>query len=102
MENMTDFFEITEAEKLPAEDSTEELLAENIRRKREGRLEDTAAVQGIVCLIAVIGLVLLNIWQPDMAEKLFDTVKGFSVSETALFDNPIDMIIELAEKLCQK
>ena len=96
------FEENTVSKELPPDDSTEELKEENFRRKKEGKLEDVAAVQAAVCLIFSIGIVLLNIWKPTMAGELFDMVKGFSVSETPLFENPIDTLIEFISELCQK
>lgn len=85
-------------ESMPAEDTTEYLETEEKRRKREGFLEDIPAMQGILCLILAVGLILLNIRFPDMAEELFSMVKDFSSSEQELFENPI----ELLEKLCRK
>lgn len=96
------FEENIAAEVLPPEDSTEELKEENFRRKKEGRLEDTAAVQAAVCLIISIGTVLLNVWKPTVAEELFDMVKGFSTSETPLFENPINTLMEFISELCRK
>lgn len=94
--------ESTVLEELPPEDNTEELREENFRRKKEGRLEDTAAVQAAICLILSIGIVLLNVWKPDMAGELFNMVKGLSVSEKPLFENPINTLIEFISELCQK
>lgn len=85
-------------ESMPVEDTTEYLEAEEIRRGREGLLEDIPAMQGILCLILSVGLILLNIRFPDMAEELFSMVKDFSSSEQELFENPI----ELLEKLCRR
>lgn len=83
---------------MPEEDTTEYLETEEKRRKREGLLEDIPAMQGILCLILAVGLILLNIRFPDMAEELFSMVKDFSSSEQELFENPI----ELLEELCRK
>ncbi|MBO5163089.1 MAG: hypothetical protein J6B75_01400 [Ruminococcus sp.] len=90
------------SEELHPEDSTENLREENFRRKKEGRLEDTAAVQAAVCLILSIGIVLLNVWKPDMAGDLFNMVKSLSVSEKPLFENPINTLIEFISELCRK
>lgn len=94
--------ENTISEELPSEDSTEELKEENYRRKKEGRLEVTAAVQAAICLIFSIGIVILNIRNPNIAGELFNMVKNHSISETALFENPINTIIEFISELCQK
>ncbi len=83
---------------MPDKDTTEYLETEEKRRRREGLLEDIPAMQGILCLLLAVGLILLNIRFPDMAEELFLMVKDFSSSENELFENPI----ELLEELCRK
>ncbi|MDE6775047.1 MAG: hypothetical protein K2J37_01885, partial [Ruminococcus sp.] len=55
---------------------------------------DIGAFQGILCLAAAVGLVILNITNPDMAEKLFVMLKSFSGSDSGIISNPIDIIIE--------
>ncbi|MBQ3139875.1 MAG: hypothetical protein IJB68_10295 [Ruminococcus sp.] len=83
---------------MPDKDTTEYLETEEKRRRREGLLEDIPAMQGILCLLLAVGLILMNIRFPDMAEELFLMVKDFSSSENELFENPI----ELLEELCRK
>lgn len=83
---------------MPDKDTTGYLETEEKRRRREGLLEDIPAMQGILCLLLAVGLILLNIRFPDMAEELFFMVKDFSSSENELFENPI----ELLEELCRK
>lgn len=83
---------------MPDKDTTEYLETEEKRRRHEGLLEDIPAMQGILCLLLAVGLILLNIRFPDMAEELFLMVKDFSSSENELFENPI----ELLEELCRK
>lgn len=83
---------------MPDKDTTEYLETEEKRRRREGLLEDIPAMQGVLCLLLAVGLILLNIRFPDMAEELFLMVKDFSSSENELFENPI----ELLEELCRK
>ncbi|MBR3901336.1 MAG: hypothetical protein IKJ60_07290 [Ruminococcus sp.] len=83
---------------MPDKDTTEYLETEEKRRRREGLLEDIPAMQGVLCLLLAVGLILLNIRFPDIAEELFLMVKDFSSSENELFENPI----ELLEELCRK
>ena len=83
---------------MPDKDTTEYLETEEKRRRREGLLEDIPAMQGILCLLLAVGLILLNIRFPDMAEELFLMVKDYSSSENEFFENPI----ELLEELCRK
>lgn len=91
-----------ERETISPEDMTSELYAERSRCRREGKLEDTAAVQGIICLVAAIALVILNFRMPDKAEEIFVRLKESSQAEYELFENPIDTIWEFVDKLCQK
>lgn len=87
---------------LDAEDDTSELRAERVCRKKEGGFDDISAFQAGLCIIMTIGLILLNLKFPDMAEGFFDIVKGLSASENEIFQNPIDVIIGFINELCQK
>ncbi len=102
MEKIDVYYEPEIAELLPQEDSTEYLEAEKIRQKKEGQLEDVPAMQGILCLILAIGMVVLNIFYPDIAEDLFAMTKEFSISEKEIFTNPIIIITEFISEICQK
>ncbi len=94
---------IIEAEdEMELEDTTEYLEAEEKRRKREGQLEDVPAMQGVICIVLAVGLVLLNFKFPEMAEEIFHTIKENSLSEKAIIGNPIDALIEFIEKICRK
>lgn len=83
------------SDEIPAADDAEELENEQMRRQREGGLEDIGAFQGILCLAAAVGLVVLNIAKPDMAEEFFIMLKSFAGSSNEIISNPIDIIIEL-------
>lgn len=82
-----------ETEQIPYDDDTEYLEIDNIRRKKEGKADDSASMQTALCMIIAIGLIILNIFKPDIAEDLLLYVKKFSESTEELFKNPIDIII---------
>ncbi len=87
---------------LPKDDSTEYLENEEKRERCEGKAEDIPAFQGILCIILAVGMILLNMRQPDMAEELYSMIKTFSSSEQELFENPIYNIGGFIEDLCRK
>lgn len=87
---------------LDAEDDTSVLNAEKLRRKREGGFDDISAFQACMCIIIATGLILLNLKFPDMAEEFFGMVKGLSMSDNEIFQNPIDLIMGCINELCQK
>lgn len=99
MEEIDVYYEPEITEELPDEDSTEFLESEKKRRKKEGQLEDIPAMQGVLCLILAVGMVVLNMFYPDTAEELFGLIKEYSQSERELFDNPINVVIEY---ICRK
>ncbi len=87
---------------LPEEDTTEYLEREKQRERREGKAEDIPAFQGILCILLAVGLILLNLRLPDMAEELYSMIKAFSSSEQEIFENPIYSIGGFIEDLCRK
>ncbi|MBR6580201.1 MAG: hypothetical protein IKK66_02785 [Ruminococcus sp.] len=97
MEKIDVYYEPEINDELPQEDSTEYLEYEKIRTKKEGQLEDIPAMQGILCLILAVGMVVLNMFYPDTAEDLFGMIKGYSASEEEILENPINYLIEYAE-----
>ena len=97
MEKIDVYYEPEITEELPREDTTEYLETERIRRKKEGQLEDIPAMQGVICLLLAVGMIVLNIIYPETAEELFLKVKGYSASETEIIENPINYLIEYAE-----
>lgn len=99
MEKIDVYYEPEITEELPQEDSTEYLESEKIRRKKEGQLEDIPAMQGILCLILAVGMIVLNTFYPETAEELFGMIKGYSMSEREIFENPINILFEY---ICQK
>lgn len=85
--------EDTETEQIPDDDNAEYLEIDGIRRKKEGRADDSVSMQTALCMIMATGLIVLNIFKPDMAEELILYLKKFSESTKELFHNPIDVII---------
>lgn len=91
--DIQDDTEETEEQQLPVVDNTEYLEIDNIRRKKEGKADDSASMQTALCMIIAIGLIILNVFKPDIAEDLLLYLKKFSESSKELFRNPIDIII---------
>lgn len=89
-------------EEIEPQDSIEYLEAEEKRQKREGQLEDIPAMQGVICVILAVGLILLNLKFPEMAEEIFRTIKDNTLSEKSVISNPIDALIGFIEEICQK
>ncbi|MBR5514321.1 MAG: hypothetical protein IKV85_10130 [Ruminococcus sp.] len=87
---------------LPEQDTTEYLQKEEQRAGREGKSEDIPAFQGILCIILAVGMIMLNLRQPDMTEELYYMIKTFSSSEQELFENPLYYIGGFIENLCRK
>lgn len=81
------------AEELPVEDDTELLATETKRRRKEGRADDSAAMQAAVCLILAIALVVLNTAYPDTAGELFSRVRELSADTAEIIPDPIELIV---------
>ncbi|MCM1133768.1 MAG: hypothetical protein NC340_09890 [Ruminococcus flavefaciens] len=81
-----------EADVIPEEDNAELLEIDNIRRKKEGRADDSATMQMALCMIIAVGLIILNIFNPDTAEALFLKLRDISGNGVEIIPNPIDMI----------
>lgn len=88
-------------ENLPNEDNTEFLVQEEKICRKNGKIEDIPAFQGIICLILAAAMILLNIKMPDMAEELYTLVKKYSYSEQEIFENPINIITELIKSYAE-
>lgn len=102
MEKIDVYYEPEISEELPQEDSTEYLETERVRTEKEGQIEDIPAMQGILCLILAVAMIVLNVFYPDTAEGLFKMVRRFSASEKELFGNPINIIMEFISEICRK
>ena len=87
-----------EAAVLPAEDDTEQLAQEEKRRRKEGKADDIIAMQAAVCMLIAAGLIITNIFRPDISGELFDRLRGLTGSENELFPNPIGLIMQLFGK----
>lgn len=92
--------EITdETAEIPEEDNTELLEIDNIRRKKEGRADDSATMQMALCMIIAVGLVILNIFRPDTAEALFSKLRELSENSSEIIRNPIDIITDYIKNI---
>lgn len=77
-------------EKIPEEDSTQELLAEYQSRWR-GRSDDAPAMQLAVCAVIAAAVFLLNTAFPGTAAEIFRMIRDFSGDTAELFPNPAEL-----------
>lgn len=84
---------------IPEEDNTELLEIDNIMRKKEGRADDSAAMQTALCMIIAVGFIILNIFKPDMAEALFSRLRELSSNGNEVIPNPIDIISDYIKNI---
>ena len=78
-------------EKIPEEDSTQELLAE-YRSRYRGRSDDAPAMQLAVCAVIAAAVFLLNTALPGSAEEIFRMIKELSAGTAELFKNPAELL----------
>lgn len=84
---------------IPEEDNTELLEIDNIMQKKEGRADDSAAMQTALCMIIAVGFIILNIFKPDMAEALFSRLRELSSNGNEVIPNPIDIISDYIKNI---
>ncbi|MDE6788535.1 MAG: hypothetical protein K2J47_04355 [Ruminococcus sp.] len=84
---------------IPEEDNTELLEIDNIMRKKEGRADDSTAMQTVLCMIIAVGFIILNIFKPDMAEALFLRLRELSSNGNEVIPNPIDIISDYIKNI---
>lgn len=93
-ETVIDEVQEEEAEVIPEEDNAELLEIDSTRRKKEGRADDSVTMQTALCMIIAVGLIILNIFQPDTADDLFSSIKERAFRESEIISNPIDIIAD--------
>lgn len=84
--------ETVSAKEIPEDDNAELLEIDSIRRRKEGRADDSVTMQTALCMIIAVGLIILNIFRPDTAETLFSRLKELSSGANEVIPNPIDII----------
>ena len=84
---------------IPEEDNTELLEIDNSMRKKEGRADDSTAMQTALCMIIAVGFIILNIFKPDMAEALFSRLRELSSNGNEVIPNPIDIISDYIKNI---
>lgn len=82
----------------PAEDDTAQLAAEREHRRREGGADDIIAVQAALCMLIAAGLIMTNIFRPDISGELFSRIKELTDSSHELFVNPIELLLSYIGK----
>ncbi len=84
--------EAVATEEIPENDNAELLEIDSIRRRKEGRADDSVTMQTALCMIIAVGLIIFNIFSPDTAEALFSRLKELSSGTNEVIPNPIDII----------
>ena len=62
-------------------------------RRREGGADDIIAVQAALCMLIAAGLIMTNIFRPDISGELFSRIKELTDSSHELFVNPIELLL---------
>lgn len=91
--------EIVQEEVLPEEEDTDMLHAGAERRRKEGRADDSAAMQAAVCVILAISFILLNMTYPDTAGELISRLRQLSQDPGEIISNPIDLLLSWINSL---
>ena len=81
------------------EQETEELTDEQVLPElyddtREDGGSDAAAMQAVVCILLIVGLVAAEILYPALGEDLLSIIRGLTESSHELIPNPIDWLME--------
>ena len=83
-----------ETEEIPESDNAELLEIDSIRRRKEGKADDAVTMQTALCMVIAVGLIILNIFKPYIAEGIFSHLKEISADTSRIIPNPIDIIAE--------
>lgn len=86
-------------EVLPEEEDTDMLQAEAQRRRKEGRADDSAAMQAAVCVILAVAMIALNMTYPDTAGELMSRLRQLSQYSGEIIPNPIDLLMSWINSL---
>ncbi|MBR6967619.1 MAG: hypothetical protein IKH78_03710 [Ruminococcus sp.] len=82
----------------PADDSTDALM-EEYDRKRRNRADDVIAAQAVICILLGAALFCAELFRPDIAGELLGRLRGLSADSSFVVPNPIDIIIGYIDKL---
>ena len=80
------------------EDSTEELIAE-CEKKRRNRSDDVIATQAVVCIMLVVAYFAASRFCPDITGALFSRLRSLVIDSSEIMPNPIDLIIHYIDTL---
>ena len=83
---------------LPPHDDTKQLTEEKERRRREGGADDIIAMQSAICMLIAAAMMITNIFRPDISGELFNRISELTESSKELFQNPIELVLELLER----
>ncbi|MCR5599201.1 MAG: hypothetical protein K6G33_00440 [Ruminococcus sp.] len=74
------------------EETTEELIAE-YDRKRRNRADDVIATQAVVCILAALLFFAAGRIYPEITGEVFAKLRGLVTDSREVMPNPIDLLI---------
>lgn len=90
--------ESEEAVSETAEDSTQALL-EEYDRKRKNKPDDVIATQAVVCILIGLLMFVANMLYPDITGELFARLRELTTDSVSVIPNPIDLLADCIDKL---
>ena len=75
-----------------SEENSEALL-EKFEDRKKLRLDDVAATQAVICVLAAAGLFVTNLLYPATAQAFFDKLRHCMTDSTYILPNPVDSLI---------
>lgn len=87
-----------EKNEVAVEDTTEELIAE-YGKKRRNRSDDVIATQAVVCIMLAVAYFAASRFCPDITGALFVRLRSFVTDSSEIMPNPIDFLINYIDTL---
>ena len=82
----------------PADDSTEALIKE-YDRKRRNKADDVIAAQAVICILLGAALFCTQLLRPDIAEELLGRFRSLTGDRSFIVPNLIDLVSGCIDKL---
>ncbi len=87
-----------EEEKNVTEDTTEELI-EEYDKKRRNKADDIIATQAVVCIVMGVLFFAAGRLYPDITAELVAKLRGLVTDSREVMPNPIDILRNCIDKL---
>ena len=68
-------------------------VSEKFEDRKKLRLDDVAATQAVICVLAAAALFVTNLLYPDTAQAFFEKLRHCMTDSTYILPNPVDSII---------